>query len=327
MNIEDILNITQGELVNSPSIQAVQSATAYPSKVELGDLFFASRREDIPLAVKNEAYSIVFEGSTPQIEDEEIAWIRVDSIKRASFKLLRYVQLKKGAKFFWLSPHQISFLKMILKYRGDVEILSEDWVRAFETILNGNSELFVGSDYELISSVEPNFAKIDSSKDGQIIRDTLFKTTFKVDSFIYQERELSPIHFDYLLETITFLENLKFEYSLDRIKYTKHFVPIFVDKNLTKLPNGKSDKVIIFCDNTDDIKMAREYIRRENRWLKSIVLTPPKVKVEDLKRAEWFKSKSEAREILKSKDFNYAFVYGVGKEILETKDGKNLTLI
>ena len=327
MKIEDILNITQGELVNSPTIQAIESATAYPSKVELGDLFLATKPEDIEVALKRGAYAVVFEGATPEIIDSEVAWIKVESIKEASFRLLRYVQLKKRAKFFLLSPHQLSFLKMILKFKGDVEILSSDWVRAFETILNGQKEILIGTDQELISSVEPNFRRIEAQKDGQIISDTLFKSTFKINGFIYQERELSPIHFDYLLDVVALLEELELEYSLDRVRYTKHFIPIFIDKNLNRIQNGKSERVVIFCDNLEDIKRARAYIKRANRWLKSIVLTPPKTKIEELKRAEWFESEEEAKEILKSKNFNYAFIYGLGREILEPKERENSTLI
>jgi ferrochelatase len=327
LKIEDILNITQGELINSPTIQAIQSATAFPSKVEMGDLFFATKPEDIELAIKNGAYGVIFEGEAPKEKDSEIAWIRVESIKDASFRLLRYVQLKKRAKFFLLKPHQLSFLKMILKYKSDIEILSGEWVRDFENILNGDGEIFVGSSEELIKAVEPNFKEIEKIKDGQIINDTLFKTTFKVDNFIYKERELSPIHFDYLLEAVALLEELEIEYRVDRVRYTKHFIPTFIDKNLNRLPNGKSERVVIFCDNLEDIVKAREYIKRENRWLKSIVLTPPKVKVENLKRAEWFESEDEAKEILKSRDFNYAFVYGLKREILEPKKREDFTLI
>jgi ferrochelatase len=317
LRIEDILNITQGELINSPTIQAIQSATAYPSKVELGDLFFAIKPEDINTALKRGAYGIIFEGEIPKIEDKEIAWIKVENIKEASLRLLRYVQLKKRAKFFFLLPHQLSFLKMILKYKGDIEILGEDWVRDFENILNGSKEIFVGSNLKFIEAIEPSFRKINSFKEGNIINDTLFKSTFKIDGFIYQEKELSPIHFDYLLDAISLLEELNLKYSLERIRYTKHFLPIFIDKNLNKLPSGKSEQVAIFCDNLEDIQRAREYIKRENRWLKSIVLTPKKIKIENLKRVEWFEDKEDAKKILKTSHFNYAFIYGLGKEILE----------
>ncbi len=326
MKIEDILNITQGELINSPSIQAIQSATAFPSKVEMGDLFFATKPEDIELAVKNGAYGVIFEGEAPKEKDSEIAWIRVESIKEASFRLLRYVQLKKGSKFYLLKPQEVSFLRMILKYKGDIEILDSNWIKAFESILNGQKDIFVSNNEELIKAVEPNFREIENKKEGEIINDTLFKSTFKVDGFIYQEKELTPIHFDYLLRAVALLEELGLEYSLDRLRYTKHFIPIFIDRNGEKIQSGKSEKVAIFCDNLDDIVKAREYIKRENRWLKSIVLTPPKIKVDNLKRAEWFESEDEAKEILKSQDFNYAFIYGANRSIVEPRR-ESFTLI
>ena len=39
MKIEDILNLTEGVLTNSPEVQAIGAATVYYSKVEHGDLF------------------------------------------------------------------------------------------------------------------------------------------------------------------------------------------------------------------------------------------------------------------------------------------------
>ena len=47
MKIEDILNLTEGQLTNNPQVQAIESATVYYSKVEHGDLFFSSNHRII----------------------------------------------------------------------------------------------------------------------------------------------------------------------------------------------------------------------------------------------------------------------------------------
>jgi ferrochelatase len=297
MKIEDILNLTEGTLSNTPKVQAIESATVYYSKVEHGDLFFSSNQEEIDQAIANGAYAIVYDDDSIVRKDEEIAWIKVSDIQLAAFKLIRYVIIKKEAKFFLLSEHELTFLKMILLHKGNISFIANDWRKAFEQILNSDSGLFVGADKELMQLIKPDIKKLDREVEGYPISDTLFKSTFKVDGYVY-------------------MQDLPF--SVDRIKYTKHFIPVFIDGELKSTKPSKSDKVAIFTDNLKDIVEAREYIKRSNMWVKGIVLTPPKTKVPGIDRPHWFESEEEVREILKNTLFNYAFIYNADKSILNT---------
>ena len=83
-------------------------------------------------------------------KDGEIAWIKVSDIQLAAFKLIRYVIIKKEAKFFLLNEHEMSFLKMILLHKGNISFIANDWRKAFEQILNSDDALFVGTDKELM---------------------------------------------------------------------------------------------------------------------------------------------------------------------------------
>ena len=98
MKISDLLNVTGGRLDNAPQVQAIESATVFPSKIESGDLFFAAHPEEIPTAIERGAYAIVYEGDRPRGLDEEIAWIRVSSVREAAIRLLRYVMLRKRTR-------------------------------------------------------------------------------------------------------------------------------------------------------------------------------------------------------------------------------------
>ena len=318
MKIEDILNLTEGTLSNTPKVQAIESATVYPSKVDHGDLFFSSNQEEIDKAIENGAYAIVYDDESIVRKDDEIAWIKVSDIQLAAFKLIRYVIIKKDAKFFLLSNHEMTFLKMILTHKGNISFIADDWRKAFEQILNSDDSLFVGADKELMRLIKPDIKKLRTDVDGYPVSDTLFKTTFKVGGFVYQEKELIPFHLEYLLRVIDFCESEELPYSVERIKYTKHFIPVFIDWQLKSTHAGKSDKVAIFTDNISDIVKAREYIKRSNTWVKGIVLTPPKTKVPGIDRPHWFESEEEIREILKNTLFNYAFIYNADKSILNT---------
>ena len=109
MKIEDILNLTEGTLSNTPKVQAIESATVYVSKVDQGDLFFSSNQEEIDQAIQNGAYAIVYDDENITCNDEEIAWIKVTSIQLAAFKLIRYVTIKKEAQFFHIAAHELTF--------------------------------------------------------------------------------------------------------------------------------------------------------------------------------------------------------------------------
>ena len=317
MKIEDILNLTEGTLSNTPQIQAIESATTFPSKVGQGDLFFAASAEDIPAAVDNGAYAIIYEGDT-EILDPEIAWIKVDSVKASAFRLLRYVLLSKEADFYLLDKHEMSLLRMILTHKGNVTFLPNAWNKAFEQILNGEGHLFVSTDEELMRLIKPESTKLTKQAEGYPVSDTLFKSTFRIGKYIYQDIKLVPFHLDYLLRVVYLCDQYELPYSIDRIQYTRHFMPLYIDNNLHTVTQGSSDKVLIFTDDLSNVVRAREYVRYQTTWVKSIVLTPPKTKVENVERPHWFTTVEEAREILTSVHYNYAFVYSLDKEVFKS---------
>ena len=318
MKIEDIINLTEGTLTNTPTVQAIEGASVYYSKIEHSDLFLSSNQEEIDQAIANGAYAIVYADDSIIKKDNEIAWIKVADLQLAAFKLIRYVIIKKEAKFFLLSEHELTFLKMILVHKGNIKFIADDWRKAFEQILNSDCSLFVGADKELLELIKPDVPKLKKEVDGYVVSDTLFRTTFKVGGYVYQEKELIPFHTEYLLRVIDFCNTHELDYSVDRLKYTKHFTPVFIDKNLKSTKSSKSDKVAIFTDNLSDITKAREYVMRSNMWVKSVVMTPPKTKVPGIDHPHWFETKEELQELLKSIHFNYAFIYNADKCMLHT---------
>lgn len=318
MKIEDILNLTEGSLETTPDVNAIEGATTYPSKVDQGDLFFSSDPREISTAIANGAFAIVYDDANLEITDQEIAWIKVNSIKESAFRLLRYILISKEADFHLLDPHEMSFLKMILLHKTNITFLRDDWNKAFEQILNGDGNLFVSTDEEIMKLIKPDPNRLKKEVDGYPVSDTLFRSTFRIGKYVYQEIKIIPFHLDYLFRVVDFCEHYELPYSIERLRYTRHFMPIFIDNNLRTAPQSKSDKVLIFTDDVQNIVRARDYVRYQSTWVKSIVLTPPKTKVENVDRPYWFTSVPEAREILKSVHYNYAFVYSLDKEVFKS---------
>ncbi|NOZ90347.1 MAG: hypothetical protein GXO60_03570 [Epsilonproteobacteria bacterium] len=316
MKIEDLLNLTAGVVISEPTVRAVNSVSVYPSKIDEGDLFISNNPQEIESALANGAYAIIFSDPSIKITDDEVAWIQVDDIQKASFKLIRYVLISRDASFYLFTEHELSFLKMIVTQKRNFEILPNDWRKLFEKVLNSESKMFIGTDEELMKMIKPDVSILNKDASCEIITDTLFRTTFKINGYIYQEKEITPFHVDYLKRVVEFCDEHHLPYDLDRVRYTKHFVPVFIDGFLNVMKPSKSDKVAIFTDNLNDIYKAREYVRYNGAWVKTIVLTPPKTKVDGVDRPNWYESIDEARDILKTAYFNYAFVYALDRSML-----------
>jgi ferrochelatase len=316
MKIEDLLNLTSGKIISEPTITAINSVTVYPSKVYEGDLFISNNSDDIAKALENGAYAIIFSDDSIEMIDNEVAWIHVDDIQKASFKLIRYVLINREASFYLYSEHELSFMKMIVTQKRNLELLPNDWRKMFEKILNSEAKMFIGTNSQLMKMIKPDVSVLNKEASCEIITDTLFRTTFKINGYIYQEKEITPFHVDYLQRVVEFCDKHHLPYNLDRVKYTKHFVPVFIDGFLNVMKASKSDKVAIFTDNLSDIYKAREYVRYNGAWVKTIVITPPKTKVDGVDRPNWYESVDEARDILKNAYFNYAFVYALDRNML-----------
>jgi len=260
MKIEDLINLTMGELKSKPTIHSIHSATVYLSKVEQGDLFISDNKEDIYEAINKGAYAIIYSDPHIEINDQEVAWILVEDIAKASFKILRFIALNRETIFYYFTDIELTFFKMLVSYKKSVVVLDNDWKKMFETVLNSNSKLFIATDKELLLSIKPDIQILNPNASCEIISDTLFRTTFKIDGFLYQEKEITPSHVDYVQKVFEFCKKHNLMYDFDRVRYTKHFLPIFIDSKLNKVHSSKSEKVAVFTDNLRDIVLAREYV-------------------------------------------------------------------
>ena len=315
MYIENLLHLIDGKIINEPKVKKVESATIYPSKVEMGDLFFACNKEDISKAVERGAYAIVYEGEAPEIEDKEIAYIKVSSIKEATIKFLRFILTQKESKIYYFEDIESSLLKQISTKKSSIyTILSDNWQKSFESILNSSYDIFIITNLNDAKTLSPNYKSLEELANGYIISDSLLKTTFKIEKYIYQNVEIAPFFIDNLRKVVKFCQDNDIEYDLNRIKYTKEFKPIYVDKNLNALPKGSSERVLIFVNSTKVVDKSIEYLRKQGKWIKSLVFTPPKTKLETVDRPTWFNNPNEVKEILKKEHFHYAFCYKLNIE-------------
>jgi ferrochelatase len=310
MQVESLIEMTKGVLNDTCTVESIYSATVHLSNVGEGSLFISDSQEEIDTAIKQGAGALLYADETIMIGDDTLAWIKVVDIQEAAFAITRDVVGEDEATFYYFTAHELAFLKMIQKRKSDIEVLSSDWKSVFERVLNSSKKIFIGTDLELMRSLRPKARRLVKEVDGYVISDTLFRSTFKVEKYVYQHKELVPFHLDHILKVVAFCQEHSFEYAIENIRYIPKFTPLFIEGEPGINEQTKNDRTVILCDNLEDIVQARFYIVAPSAWVvKSIVLTPPKTKVDGVKRPTYYTSTEDVLDVLKGANFNYAFIY------------------
>ena len=229
MKIETLANLVKGELLNSPFISEVTSFTMNVDEVIRGSCFFVTNSEDIKYAIKNGAYAIVSK-NYEKIVDNEIAWIKVDSIKDAILEIFKYESLKE--KIYFCNEIEEELIeKMNLNKNVIILKNSNDLLKA----LNINNKFLITSNEKYKSLI-----KLEElgSKDINLEYVSLFKSKYRGI-----EINLPFVYKEFFARVLNFFNryNLKYtlEFELDRFK------PIFVDYQFNEVEYGSSERVLI----------------------------------------------------------------------------------
>jgi ferrochelatase len=309
MQITKLVDLVGGELSNDSNIEEIYNATVVLKKVDEASLFISDDKLEIDEAIKNGAKAIIYKDDKVR-SNNLVAWIRVDDIQKAAFLIAEYVVSDEDASFYYLTPREITFFKMIAIYQRDIEYLGNDWKKVFERILNSKKKIFIATDIDLIKKARKKVKVLKKEVDGYIISDTLFRTTFRVGKYVYQYKEFSPIYMDTLLKVVAFCEDNLQEYSLDKIRHFNGFMPLFIEGEPALNEQSKNNRIVIVCDCLDDISKARDYTKLPSGWVvKTVVLTPPKTKIDGAIKPIYYRDEDDILDILQGSNFNYAFIY------------------
>jgi hypothetical protein len=268
MKIETLVNLIKGELLNRPFISEVTSFTKDVEEVRRGSCFFSNDFEKIKNAIKNGAYAIVSEKEF-EIIDKEIAWIKIDSIKKAVFDIFKYENIK--TKIYYtnkITAHIIK--KMNLDKKVIVLENEEDMLKA----LNLGEKYLISFNFkfkEIFKNIE-ELKKVDI----ELEQITLFKSKFENIElnlpFVYKDNFGAALNF--------FKENnLKYtlEFELDRFK------PIFINSRFEEVDYGESERVLIVgIENDEYFFKELNFLIENTKYAKTVIVG--KFNKEDLKK-------------------------------------------
>jgi ferrochelatase len=237
MKIETLTNLIGGELINRPYISEVVHFTDDVEEVRRGSCFFAKKISDIPQAIKSGAYAIISEKNL-EVLDKEIAWIIVDSFKKAIYNIFKYENLKH--KIYVADEITLMLINAMNQDKRVVVLNNEsDFLKA----INLTEKFLV-----MNKKASEDFANVEElrKRDINLEYTTIFKSKFN-----NIELNLPYVYKDSFAKAYDFFEKNNIKYTLEF--ELERFKPVFVNSFLEEVEYGKSEKVVICGIKNDEM--------------------------------------------------------------------------
>lgn len=320
MQITSILDIVDGRLINHPSISFIYSIKTNPRKVKEGDLFIIQKKEDIPLAIENGAFALITNENIDitDILDNEIAWIKVSSIKETIIKLIRYLLSNIKLYAFYCNDVTYDFFNILRKptVHTNIKIIPKKLSKIFKILDDlEENDTIIFSDQKLLDSIYPvNFDfNTKEYKVNNLIEHSIFETTFSYQDRYFPKLKISSLYLREFLDVYTFLD---FDADLNKLKKFHNLKSIFVDKQINHIDFGKSDKFLLAQDNEELILKEVKYLREKYKYAKILYITTKEIDHNKDIDYTFINSLGELKIYLKKTHFNAVYFIGVSYDEL-----------
>lgn len=309
MQISSLIDIIDGRLLNHPSISFIYSFKTDPSKVKEGDLFIAKNLDDIESAVKNGAFAIITENFYPII-DNEIAWIKVNSINKCFISLIRFKLAHFELEAFYCDKVSYDMMNIFASSTPkDIKFITDDlevFIKELEDIKN--DDILISNNIELLDKIYPNNKDFNKQtfKIDNLTEHSLFEVSFTYNDIYFPKLKLASIYIPQFINIYSFLEG---NFDISKLKSFNNLKPLFLDKNLEITDFGRSDRFIISQNDENLIKEEIKYLNSKYKYAKTIFITSYyNTSLNDNQII--IKNISELKETLKNNSFNAAYLIG-----------------
>lgn len=323
MKISSIIDIVDGKLLNHPSISFIYSFKSDPSKVKEGDLFIAKNHNDIKMAIDNGAFAILVDENCP-ILDNEIAWIKVESINQALINIIRYKLANLNIEAYYFNKITFELLNIFSQQSTkEIFFLSnlDEFVKDIDLI--NNNSIIVSYNKELLNKVYPMNIELNekSYEVKNLSVHSLFETSYSFNDIYYSKIRIPALYYKNLLMVQDFLD---VELDLTRLKQFSFFKPIFITKTEDITEYGKSERFIIAQEDINISKKEIAFIKKRFTYAKTIVISSDyNCKHEHI----YLKDIKNIKDVLKTNSFNAAYFIGFSYEdiysVLEKSEEQN----
>lgn len=310
MRIENLANIINAKIQNEPAISEVCGFSTDASETKFGECYFANSFYEIQLAIQNKAYAVVYDFEC-EIIDQEVAFLKVDDVRSAIFRLIRFFGINKNLSFVFANKIKFEILKR-LKMRPKV-VLKENLLKNIYQA--NNDEIIFLQETEFMDKISFSPIVLNSSLNAKFLNNSLFFCNIicanKGFDFIFPR-----VFGDEFCGVCEFLESKNIDFRLGDFANFPYFRAIFVNSFLEPVAFGSSQRAII-CEQDENlfIKEAEFLLKFDP---KTQIYLPKNSKI-NLQNSIYF---DDIKQICSIKDFRYALVLCEYEElffILENK--------
>ena len=312
MKISSIVDIVDGELLNSPSISFINNISSDANKVKTSDMFIAKNIEDLKIALQNGAYAVIFEKDF-EVIDNEIAFIKVKNLELALLKIIRYKLSTLKIKSYFCTDETFDMLKLYQNnHTKPIFLISKNIEKAFKFIDDiKDGDILISKNKKLLESIYPDSKefekKLDENSIKNLIKHSLFELSFSYKDIYFSKLRLSKIYLNSFLNIYDFFKG---NIDISKLKLYSNFKAIFIDKDFQPIESGKSDSFIICQTNKNLIPIEIAYLKNEFRYAKTIFVSKYKISFLDEKEQIIMNNIEDLKNILKNLKFNCVYLIG-----------------
>ncbi len=312
MKISSIVDIVDGELLNSPSISFINNISSDANKVKTSDMFIAKNIEDLKIALQNGAYAVIFEKDF-EVIDNEIAFIKVKNLELALLKIVRYKLSTLKIKSYFCTDETFDMLKLYQNnHTKPIFLISKNIEKAFKFIDDiKDGDILISKNKKLLESIYPDSKefekKLDENSIKNLIKHSLFELSFSYKDIYFSKLRLSKIYLNSFLNIYDFFKG---NIDISKLKLYSNFKAIFIDKDFQPIESGKSDSFIICQTNKNLIPIEIAYLKNEFRYAKTIFISKYKISFLDEKEQIIINNIEDLKNILKNLKFNCVYLIG-----------------
>ena len=312
MKISSIVDIVDGELLNSPSISFINNISSDANKVKTSDMFIAKNIEDLKIALQNGAYAVIFEKDF-EVIDNEIAFIKVKNLELALLKIVRYKLSTLKIKSYFCTDETFDMLKLYQNnHTKPIFLISKNIEKAFKFIDDiKDGDILISKNKKLLESIYPDSKefekKLDENSIKNLIKHSLFELSFSYKNIYFSKLRLSKIYLNSFLNIYDFFKG---NIDISKLKLYSNFKAIFIDKDFQPIESGKSDSFIICQTNKNLIPIEITYLKNEFRYAKTIFVSKYEISFLDEKEQIIINNIEDLKNILKNLKFNCIYLIG-----------------
>ncbi|GAA7802531.1 hypothetical protein HpCOL18_04440 [Helicobacter pylori] len=319
LGVNEAVELSLGELQNTPSISYFNSIVLSLNKVQKGSLFVAKDRTLIPKALELGAYGILYTGEYP-LSDRDVAWIKLKDIEHSLNHLFKFCLLNERVVGVLLSPIELEIASKIIM-SNFVWCLKESLEDLF--IIEGCKIAF----FDKLEWLHLFYKQERLKEDLKESRLIVLNQSFFCSALVYEKQEyefkMPCVFLEPLKRVIQLCEKLKIEFDLNLLNKKEpaldHCKPFFVNKNLEIAPYGATARVVVAEASKELFEMMLQKAFETLSWGKIVVFCRKNSAAFFKKNNPYcYTTQNNLKEQLKNLAFNFAFIYGISSSHLES---------